>query len=261
MDCVVLAGGLPKPEDPMYALTQGETKALLPMNGRTMLERVIDALQSAKHVEDVVVVGLGSDLGMQFKRPVHHLPDHGGLISNGMAGLEWLAENKPGTTHFLGVTSDIPLMTGQMVDDFIEMCQPLDRGIYYNFVSKETMEARFPHSTRTYVKLKGMQVAGGDIGMIHVDLRRETERLEMLENARKHAWKIARVVGLRMMIKLLLRQVTFNDIEETAYRLTGISVKVVLNPYAEMAMDGDKPAQVTLLRDELIKLEGATHEP
>jgi hypothetical protein len=118
------------------------------------------------------------------------------------------------------------------------------------------MEKRFPGSNRTYVKLKGLEIAGGDIGILSVKLTAQKELLETAANARKHAWKIARVVGLRMLIKLLFRQVSLQDIETTGQRLTGFPVKVVLNPHAEAGMDADKPDQVALLRAELAKLEG-----
>ena len=63
MDCIVTAGGLPGPEDPLYEYTQGKPKALLDMGGRTMLERVMDALQSARHVDRIVLVGANDDEG------------------------------------------------------------------------------------------------------------------------------------------------------------------------------------------------------
>jgi len=74
INCVILAGGLAQPGDPMYELTQGKSKALLDMNGRTMLERVVDALQDSHSIGEIVVVGLGSDLGMQFHKSVYTPP-------------------------------------------------------------------------------------------------------------------------------------------------------------------------------------------
>ena len=35
MDCVITAGGVPKPDDPLYVYTQGKPKALLEINGRS----------------------------------------------------------------------------------------------------------------------------------------------------------------------------------------------------------------------------------
>ncbi len=258
MDCIVVAGGVPQAEDLLYEYTQGQPKALLDMNGRTMLERVVDALQSSRQVEEIVVVGLGSDMGQTFKRPVHHLPGQGSLIANTIAGINWVLQRKPDTQAVLASSADIPLLTGEIVDAIIEMCQPFDFGVYYNFVTRETMEARFPGSKRTFTKLKGVQVAGGDLGIIQPEVITDNPALwDAMSNARKHAWQIAREVGIMVLLKLLTRQLSIVDIEQLATRLTGKPAKVLLNPYAEMGMDGDKPHQIELLRAELKKLEQA----
>lgn len=252
MDCIIAAGGVPTPDDPLYAYTQGKPKALLDMCGRTMLERVVDALQSSRYVDRIVVTGLGSDMGMTFQRPVMHLPEQGGMVSNVLAGIRHLRQSNPKLDLVLFCSSDIPTITGDIVNSFVESCRPFDKGIYYNFVDKETMEQRFPHSNRTYVKLKDLEIAGGDMAMAQVRLADENEALWVaLTNARKHAWKLARVVGFRFLLKFLLRRVSIADIEETGGRILGRPGRVLLSPHAELAMDVDKPRQVELLRADL----------
>lgn len=256
MDCIITAGGVPQTEDLLYEYTQGKPKALLEMNGRTMLERVVDALQASSQIEEIVVVGLGSDMGQTFQRPVHHLPNQGSLIGNALAGIDWVLQRKPDTQAVLVSSADIPLLTGPIVDAVIEMCRPFDHGLYYHFITKEAMETRFPGSKRTFTKLKGVEVAGGDLGIIHPAVMTENAALwEALSNARKHAWQIAHQVGILVLLKLLTRQLSIADIEQLAERLTGFPAKVVLNPYAEAGMDGDKPHQIELLRAELKRME------
>lgn len=253
MYCVILAGGLATPDDPLYTLTQGRPKALLDMNGRTMLERVIDALQGSQTVEDIVVVGLGSDMDMSFARPVIHVPDQGSMAGNLIAGADWLHQHYPDEVGFLTCTADIPAITPQIVDAFVDSCRPFDRAAYYNMITRDVMEARFPHSRRTFVKLKGQEVAGGDMNIARFDvLHNNYELLQALTNARKHAWRLASIVGLRMIIKLLLRQVSPADIENETERILGRRAKVFLSPHAELGMDADKPEQVELLRKEFV---------
>lgn len=257
MDCIITAGGFPQPEEPLYAYTQGGSKAVLDMGGRTMLERVVDALQDSKYVEEIVVAGLGDDMGMSFKRPVHHLPDHGSLINNAIAAVDWLSENRPAAADFIACSADVPMITGEMIDAFVEKQQPLDQGAYYILVSQEAMEARYPTSNRTFVKLKGVNVAGGDFMIMKFDIVHRNRKLwDMLANARKHAWKIAQGVGLKVLFKLLTRQLSIADIEETGLRLIGAPLKVVTDAPPEMAMDGDKPHQIDLLRAEIARLNG-----
>ncbi|MCA9897877.1 MAG: NTP transferase domain-containing protein [Ardenticatenaceae bacterium] len=254
INCVVLAGGLPEPGDPLYELTQGKSKALLDMNGRTMLERVVDALQDSHSIGEIVVVGLSEDLGMTFHKPVYHTSDYGSLFKNALGGIAKMRELHPETDLMLICSADIPTITPQIVDEFIELCAPYDKGMVYNFVDKETLEARFPHSNRTYVKLKDGLIAGGDMTLIQADLSDTNRDIWLaLTNARKHAWQLARVVGFRFMIKLLLRQLRLKDIEDAAFRITGRPCRVLLNPHAEIAMDADKPEQVALLRADLSK--------
>lgn len=252
MDCVIAAGGNPDPEDPLYVYTQGQPKALIDMGGRTMLERVVDALQSSNSVDDIVVVGVGSDMGMTFQRPVTHLPDQGALVSNVIAGIRHLRREKPDLKMALFCSSDIPTITGPIVDEFVASCQPMDKCIYYNFVTRETLEARFPESKRTYVKLKGVEIAGGDMMMGDVALADTFEDLwRSLTDARKNAWKLARIVGFSFLIKFLFRRVGIAEIEQTVERIVGCPGQVCLSPHAELAMDADKPRQVEMLRADL----------
>ena len=253
MDVIIAAGGIPQPEDPMYPYTQGKPKALIDMNGRTMLERVVDALQDSKYVDDIVIAGLGDDMGQTFKRPVHHVPDKGSLVNNGIGGAKYLMELKPEATQFITCTADIPLITGEMIDAFVEMCAPHDKGIYYIMVTKEAMDARFPNSARTYVKLKNLLIAGGDVGIMTTELIHNEDKLDMIANGRKHAWKLARIAGFKVLIKFLFRRLTLPEIEETAERVTGVSAKIILDPPVELAMDADKPSQVDLVLAELKK--------
>lgn len=255
MDCIIIAGGLATPTSPMYEITGGKSKALLDMGGRTMLERVMDALQGSKYIEDIVVVGLGSDLGMDFQRPVGHLPDHGSMVANMLAGVKYFEEKKPGATAVMSCTSDVPLLTTAIVDDFIEVTAPHEKGLYYNFITKEVMDARFPDSNRTFVKLKGgMQIAGGDLMIANPIIGSANEELWItLTNARKHAWKIATIIGIDMFFKFIFRRIGTAEIEKKAESILGLPVEVVLSPHAEIGMDADKPDQVEMLRAELEK--------
>ena len=252
MDCVIIAGGIPGESDLLYPLTQGNPKALLPMGGRTMLERLIDALQGCEEIEEIVIVGLGDDRGQNFIRPVHHLPDHGGMVPNVLAGIAAIRQIKPHLSNVLLSSADIPAITPEIVSAFLQSCQPLDKGVYYNFVTREVMEKRFPTSNRTFVKLKDAEIAGGDMLLIDVRLADSNQELwEALANARKAAWQLARLVGFGFLLKFFLRRISLPEIETKAGQLIGYPAKILLNPHAEIAMDADKPEQVLLLQREL----------
>jgi len=254
MDCIVTAGGRPDPQDALYIYTQGKQKAVLDMDGRTMLERVIDALQGSENIDRIVIIGLEDDQEMQFKKPIDmYLPDQGSFVGNVFAGINWLRSKNTDSSHVLFCTSDVPSMTTATLDSFISTCQPLDKAVYYIFVTKEAMEARFPLSNRTYVKLRGVEIAGGDIAIAQMDLADSHRELwQALTDARKHAWKLAQIVGIGWLLKFLLRRVSIEDIEIRAEKIIERPVQIVVNPPAELAMDVDKPEQYEMLQADLI---------
>lgn len=258
MDCIVIAGGRPDPDDPLYPYTQGKPKALLSLNGQPMLAHVLQALQDARQVDTIVVVGITGEEGagavqsLPAAQAVIFLPDQGSIVGNARRGLEWLAANRPGGSEVLISTADIPLLTGAIVDAFVDQCRPFDRLAYYNVVTKETMEARFPHSNRTFVRLKDTQIAGGDLNLAQLKILYTNQALwEALTNARKHAWQLARIVGPRTLLKFLFHRLSLADVEALAQRMFGAPIRVITSPYPELAMDADKPAQFDLLRRHL----------
>jgi hypothetical protein len=173
------------------------------------------------------------------------------MAGNLIAGADCLHQGYPDEVAFLICTADIPTITAPIIDAFIESCRPFDRAAYYNMISREVMEARFPHSNRTFVKLKGQEIAGGDLNVVRFDVLQDNHQLlQALADARKHAWRLASLVGWRMIIKLLLRQLSPSDIEAETERILGRRAKIFLSPYAELGMDADKPEQVELLRKE-----------
>ncbi len=256
MDCIVVAGGISGPDDSLYVYTKGRPKALLDMEGRTMLERVMDALQTAENVDRIVVVGLDGDLGMQFLRPVDQfLSDNGSMVANVLAGVNWLRQDRPDIEEVLFCTADIPTITGPIVDEFVERCQPFDCGVYYILVTQEAMEARFPDSDRTYVKFKGVNAAGGDMAVGKVAVADNNEELlETLTNARKHAWQLARIVGFGTLVRYLTHQLSLDQVKKKGASVIGFPVDVVVDPPAELAMDADRPEQVDMLRAELRRM-------
>ena len=95
MDCVILAGGQLNEDDPLYRYTSGAPKALLELGGRTLLERVIDALASSSYVDRIAVVGIEEPGHRDPTRDLDYLPDQGSLVANAFAGLQAMDRSNP----------------------------------------------------------------------------------------------------------------------------------------------------------------------
>ena len=258
MDAIVLAGGLPGPDDPIYQYSQGKPKSLVKLGEKTMIEWIVGALQAAKGIDDVLIVGITEEMaaeaGVVFDRPVAYLPASGNVVTNNYNAVRYWQSQKPDRDTYLLCLGDVPLINAEMVDYYIEACQPHNCVLYYSVVTDEVMEARFPGSNRSFVRFTEANVAGGDIYIFKAALLQKNEAFfQAFVEARKNAFQLARTLGFKFLIKLILRRLSLAELEETGQRIFNEPIKVVPVKYAELGMDADKPNQIELVEAELKK--------
>jgi GTP:adenosylcobinamide-phosphate guanylyltransferase len=254
MDAILTAGGIPLPEDPLYSYTNGDSKALVDVAGKPMIQWVLDALSEAKLVDNVIIIGLSPKSGITCKKPLHYISNQGRMLANIVAGVNKVLELTPKTEYVLVVSSDIPGIDAGMVDWLIETCMQTKEDIYYGVIPREVMETRYPGSNRTYTKLKDIQLCGADMHITHVSMA--TEHLDMWEELignRKSPLRQAATIGLGTLIKVATRSITLDDLVVTVTKRLGITGRPIIWDHAEPGMDVDKPHQLEILREDLEK--------
>ena len=254
MDAIVTAGGIPLPEEPLYPATQGESKALVDVAGKPMIQWVLDALGDAKHVDNVIIIGLSPKSNITCKKPIHYLSNQGRMLSNIVAGVNKSLELNKKNKYVLIVSSDIPTVKSEMVDWLVEKSQETQDDLYYGVCPREVMEARFPGSKRTYTKLNDVQLCGADMHVSHVTMA--TEHLDMWEQLignRKNPLKHASIIGLGTFFQVFTRSIKLDDLVTKVSSRIGIKGRAIQFPYAEPCMDVDKPHQLEMLREDLVK--------
>lgn len=252
MDAIVTAGGIPRPEDPLYTYSHGDSKALIDVAGKPMIQWVLDALGSSKRVNNVIVVGLSPKSGVTCKKPLHYVSNQGRMLANIVTGVNKVLEINKKAQYVLVVSSDIPTLKSEMVDWLVDTCMETKDDLYYGVCPRDVMEARFPDSNRTYTHLKDMDVCGADINITHV--RMATEHLDMWESligSRKSPLKQASIIGLGTLIALFTRRLTLEDAVQRVCERIGINGRAIVWAHAEPCMDVDKPSQLELLRADL----------
>ena len=253
MDAIVMAGGVTKPEDALYEFTQGEPKALLDIAGKPMVQWVLDALEDAETVDQVVLISLSEEQGLKFSKPITYVEDQGELLQNVRAGIEKVVELNPDARHVLAVSSDIPAINPEMIDWMVNKSMETDLDIYYTVIPRQVMEARFPESNRTYTRLKDAEVCGGDMNMIRASTVNANEELwDRIIAARKNVFKQAALLGYGNLLLLLSGQLTIQGAVKRVTERMDITGQAVFSPYAELGMDIDKPHHLKILRADLI---------
>jgi GTP:adenosylcobinamide-phosphate guanylyltransferase len=254
MDAIVTAGGIPRPEDPLYTFSHGDSKALIDVAGKPMIQWVLDALGDAKKVDNVIIIGLSPKSGVTCKKPIHYVSNQGRMLANIVAGVNKALEINRRNKYVLIVSSDIPTLKAEMVDWLVKTCMETKDDLYYGVCPRDVMEARFPDSKRTYTHLKDMDVCGADINITHV--RMATEHLDMWESligSRKSPLKQASLIGIGTLLALFTRRLTLEDAVRRVCERIGVKGRAIVWPHAEPCMDIDKPSQLELLRADLVR--------
>ena len=255
MEAILMAGGVPQPGDPLYPYTQGKPRALLPMAGKPLAQWTLDALTAAESIEHIVIVGLSPTAGLQTTKPVSWLPDQGSMLDNILAGLHEVLRHRPDASLTLVASDDIPTVTPEMVNWAAANARRFpEADLIYHVVRRETMEARFPNANRTYLRLKDGDFCGADLNVVHTRMvNSDLAFFRRLIAARKHPLKGAAMIGWKILFMVALRRWTLQQTAEALSAQANVRGVAVEAPYAEMAMDADKPHQIEILRADLAR--------
>ena len=253
MDAVVLAGGLMSLEDPLYSQGKEGYRSLIDILGIPMAQRVINALSASTTISEVYVVGLTAESGLTSEKPLHFLHDQGGLFENIRYGVLRAAKDHPDQYKVIIASADIPAVRPEMVDWLAsEVLKDNASLIYYNVIPQSVMEARFPGSKRSFIHFRDIAVCGGDLNAVDTRLfLLEQPIFKQLIGERKHPLKQARMLGFDNLLLVALRMTTLEKIVRRISKRLGFDARALICPYAEMAMDADKPHQLALLRQDL----------
>ncbi len=267
MDAIVLAGGRLPPEDPTSATVPGGLTCLQVVGGRTLVQRSLDALSNARGIERVIVVGVPSETPLTCAHSLETMPAERDMIRSLQAAVARLtatgpnaatppgappAGAPPADAQALVVSADAPLVTGEMLDWMRDRALEGGADVTICAVERAVMEARFPSSKRTFVRLRDAELCGGHVAAFRLAIvDRGVELAKRLVNARKNPWQIAALVGPGTLAALMAGRLTLAQALRALEARIGLRLNVLVSPYAEMAMDVDEPAQLALVRAEL----------
>ena len=245
----VLAGT--KEKGPLEITANVENKALIMIKDRPIIEYIIDALNNSENIDKILVVGPKDELYPYIGKKVEEILDPGNSILENMEiGLNYFnSEN-----NLLLLTSDIPLITSQAIDEFIEKCIEKEADIGYPIITKENIIKKYPETIRTYVKMKEGIFCGGNIVFFKPEIFFQKKALikELFDN-RKANWKNAKILGLKFILKFLFKTLTLDEIEKKVTKLVGCKSVAVMVSSPEIMIDLDKLSDLELIQQYLKK--------
>ncbi len=240
---LVLAAGR-GPGDPMASAYGVANKCAIPIGGVAMLRRVHDALTAsglfsriAVSIEDAAIADAVLGKSARILAPAASAP------ASVLAALASGAVRYP----VLITTGDHALLTPQMLAHFCAESKKSGADFTVGLARAETILAAYPQSIRTFFRLGHDRVSGCNLFAVF-DARGLAllERWQYLEQARKRPWRLVAAFGPLALLRFALGRLSLDAAFTVVSARLGLTVKPVIMPFAEAAIDVDKPADKEL---------------
>ena len=237
---LILAGQRAGVVDPLCAASAVSHKALVPISGIPMLDRVVSALQDAGFAESLYISGYsGSDL--------REVSSGKGPADSVKLGLEEIDD-----FPCLITTCDHALLTADMVSAFISGAEEAGTDICVGLATEHVIKEAYPSTKRTYLKFSDTAVSGCNLFYIaNVDGLKAISFWQSVQHLRKNPLKLARKIGIGVGVKYMMGRLTLKGAFDYAANRIGITAAPVLLPFAEAAIDVDKPSDLNLVESIL----------
>lgn len=245
-DVIILAG-----TQPIKTWDDRGNKALYQIQGKMMVEYVIEAAKGAADIGKIVLVGNKSELEGPLSSKVDAVIDSGGSVTeNILAGIKYLGYDN----YVLICSSDIPFITSEALEDFIDCSKATGADFCYPVVEKNENDKKFPDMQRTYIKTKEGLFTGGNIFYINPEVVERCFLIaEKLIGARKNPFKMAKMLSMGLLINLALGNLSIKKAEKRFSKVLGVKARAIISEYPEIGNDIDKPADVIVAAGYLTK--------
>lgn len=222
-------------------------KALAPVAGVPMLQRVLQALQGSALFERIVVCGPPPEM-LEGAPPLKTLLDSphidwvASADSPSASALNGFAVIPPEQPTLL-TTADHALLSAQMVRFFLDQARAGDWDLAVALAQHEAVMARFPGTRRTAIRLRGGPYCGCNLyAFLTPRGRRLAEFWHRVERDRKRPWRIiAQLLGWRAVVDYGLGRLTLEQALQQLSRRLEMRIGAVVLPYPEAAVDVDTP--------------------
>lgn len=216
---------------------------LIMVEGETLLSRTCRCLAEGGGCESVIVLA-PQELPLPNHPAVRRGSYSGAIVDDVIKCAAEGGESGP----LLVAGADMPLLTPKSVAMLVDMGLKYQPDVLYPVVDRDVVEACVAGSRRTYLKLRGVTVTGGNV--FWVDRRWLIDHAELLRKlfaSRKNLLKLMGMFGVWFFLRLLTSQADLAYLEGHLGRVAQGRVKAALLPCPDLAIDLDKEADLESL--------------
>lgn len=243
---LVLAAGR-GPDDPM-ARAHGVThKCLIEVGGTPMLARVLSTLRAHPAIGRIGVSIEDQALVEQAVGPipgeVFVIPSQASAAASAAAALESGLLDHP----VLLTTADHVLLDQAMLDHFFASSVAAAVDVTAGLATAGTILAAYPGTRRTFLHLGPDRVSGCNLfGLMTPRALRALAFWQAIERNRKRPWRLVAAFGPAPLLRFALGRIDLAAAFKLGSRRLGLDAAPILMPFAEAAIDVDKPDDKSL---------------
>ncbi len=245
VDSIILAGK-------SFIKNDGEKlndKVTYPINGRPMIDYVVDAVKDSKYIDKIMVLG-HPDIKLAYLENEVDILIYSNKSFSERIKISILELKSPRKVLF--VCSDIPLINGEIIDSFIEICDKVEADVYFPIIRKEEILSKYPETKRTYFTTNEGTFTGGNIAIVSPQVVLDNiDLIDDLFERRKSVLKQVRVIGVTSILKYFFGKLSLSEIEEKAKKIIKAQGKAIIYSGVEIGIDVDKKVDLVLVEDVL----------
>ena len=242
-------------------------KALLPIAGVPMLERVVRTLQDSGvassisvSTDDPRLVWATPYMAELAEERVGYLHHHRSGTSPAASVADYCTIVSHGEP-VLVTTADHPLLTPEIVRYFYDRASEMPVDFIVGMVPASVYRKRFPEHQRTFIRLRGERYSGANLFLLRTPRAAEVPRFwTRAEQYRKTPWKLVSQFGYANLAAFLMGRLNLNEALDRASDVIGAEIRAVELPFAEAALDVDK-FEDRLAVEEVFAERGVKFDP
>jgi GTP:adenosylcobinamide-phosphate guanylyltransferase len=242
---LILAGSR-GPDDPVARAAGVTYKALAPVAGTPMLQHVVRALRSSPSIGRLAVcidqTAFDQAGTAELLAEAQLLAPDKTPSASVRRALDQLRDELP----VLITTADNALLTPPMVEHFCAAA-PTDADLAFAVASETTIRRAYPDSVRTYYRFDGEGYSGCNLFLARTPAAMKVAAFwSEVERHRKQPWRLVAAIGPLVLLQFLLGMLSLEAACRRLSDIVGATVRAVEMPFAEAAIDVDKPADLVL---------------
>jgi GTP:adenosylcobinamide-phosphate guanylyltransferase len=249
-EALILAGSRGG-RDPVAAAAGLAHKAVVPVGGVPMLLRVVRTLLASGAIARIhlcidqatLAGGLGAELDALIAAgKLVPIAPAASPSESVIAALDAIKEPWP----LLVTTADHALLTPAMVEHFCAH-MPADADLALGLAEASLIRASYPDAIRTFYRFAGKGYSGCNLFLLKSPkVRGILEFWRAMERHRKRPWRLVAAVGPLVLLRFVLGRLSLEQALDHLSSRTGTRIRPVLLPFAEAAIDVDKPSDLAL---------------